>query len=735
MTPRPNRRPPLAAPEEVARQEHRRHRRPPAIPAEGGQGFWQRRSFRLPRRWLLLALGGLWMLLGIMGWHQPVVLITPYEIRGTLGPGGDTPRSAAERTVTYMRDLQRELASPGYELRIGAPALDQSLPSQEEMRWLHCYPAAPVQYHVAWWWCPPRPSESQAMVQLALARVGWTLAGRRTFVVTGSIFAADTRMMVQTQLNSRTLQDEQLYTQDWSFALRPIADALLMEFDPAQAAMRQLRSYRMDGAREAARRLAQRRQQEQRLLAGAITEYVSALESGAWWRPWDPLEPLLQHSRAGGAASTWMLTAGAELALRSGHGAQATEWLETAVKRNRRSPGPRLLLAYVLMRRTQLRDALDEVTRVRRDVPEGQLALVWLLEAEILRRLHVPQTLVMEPNNRAFAQAPDDPLLLNNRAVWRYYRGQHERAAENLRQAQSPGFFQLSAVVENSAVLAFEREGLIEGPLRQLQRARNRSGGILASPWQHAARLYFETGQYAEAAALLQEAASRLPAHGDLALQAAYAQAAAGDIAGALAAVEQLDRNASVHGRRELYLGHIHMFAGDFDLAERWYFPLLHDYSSPRILGRAHALFLLGKYEEAAAEFAEYQQRHPFHLQSRLFWAWCQPAPLSEETRTTLRMAQAMDERPVSQALIALVIGAGEPAAVLQALEQSGVPSWEWRGLSCLTQFHIGQWYRTRGEFAAARRAYTACVDHGLPHYYEHIAAREFLRQMDLAGE
>lgn len=756
---RRERRPPLAAPadaeprlgraEPVARQATGRRESRRLPPAGGPDFLWgirgtvQRRQWRRLGRTALIALALVsWLSAWVSGQGETVVLVTPLTIRGSLGPGGQSPVSAAETIVTRLDEQFTALRQPGFELRIGAPSLDRSIPSTEQVRW---YPAAPelrLRVRRGWWWTTTgSPTASQVWPQTVMQQGYWRLLGRKTVVLSGTILAADGKLMLQTELNGRSLHSDIIEGRDWRYGINPVAEALLMEQAPLAAAVFYLRQARFESAESALGLVEERTVQVPALYVAALRTFISQTAHGGVLAPWRGYEALdwtgsirTSHGWRRLIALHWPGTArqrrfesgvcllAAAQSLEAESLSMSDELARVAHRLVPRDPSARLLLGYASMRQSRLREAYDLTEPLAVRWPAASPNHAALLHQEILRRLQAPTRLIAEWEGTAFPKAPGDPVLLNNRGVWSWYRGatQSAKSSWTLAEEARP---RRAVVLENRAVLAAREDDLLAaGTAFQLARTRT---GHLASTWLHPARFLFDRGDYHAAATLLEEGAARNPDAYELALQGAYVRAAAGDGDAALRSLEALTTANIPEARYWLYRGHVAYLHGDLAAAAAAYTAseAAQERSGIATYGRGHACFLQARHAEAAEAFATFVARVPEHTRARLFYYLCLQKLGDPHAESMLREVARAEDRVWMRGVIGLYLGESTPEEVrTAAYQEAHISSTEQSRRACTVEYHIAQvLLKSAPQESAA--ALANCLATGLTHHYEYQAA------------
>ncbi|HYE78753.1 MAG TPA: hypothetical protein VEI97_12280, partial [bacterium] len=129
------------------------------------------------------------------GGLRPVVVIAPLEVRGSLGRNAAGGMRIEHQLRDTILTVRREAATPILELWIGAGPLDGSSPNYEEPRLLPAVQPGKVQYVVPWRSADAWGRDMAAVDAIvgACRQLGWTLTGRRTHRLSGSLLPAQGR--------------------------------------------------------------------------------------------------------------------------------------------------------------------------------------------------------------------------------------------------------------------------------------------------------------------------------------------------------------------------------------------------------------------------------------------------------------------------------------------------------------------------------------------------------------
>jgi|GEM_PF-6700464 len=777
---RPGRRVPIASPEAEASlspmaeaQVGAASRKFGRVPATGGPDFLRgagntahriQRMRTMRRAMLVLLLIG-WGITVTLGRGETVILVMPYDIRGQAG---DTPVSAAVATVESINKQVRMLKTPGFELRIGAQSLDRSTASVEQVRWLVTAPEVRLRAAQGWWYVgSTSPSDGVVIPQLMLQRGLWMLTGRRVLIYRGQILAASGRLTLHSRIDTHSLNSEQVRGRDWKNGLYMVNEALLADYMPIGATVAYLRIHEFERARSIAELLLLDTDKGNDLFASAVQIYADQASVGGVAVPARAYEKLwtagsLPAPRWHDALVDWwpsrarrrrmeagVMQLAAAQTMESGSFSMGCELADQARVRSGGNRTSKLMLAYGYFRQRGSHDmmnARDLCVDLAERWPDNEPNHAANLLYEVMREIRDWPELMQKAEQLAFPQEPGDPVLLNNRAVWAWYRKQYASTRTNLDAALEARPRRVVAMENRASVAGFDGDLLVAG--KTFETARTRTGH-LASTWLHPARFLFDRGDYGLAADLLDEGSQRLPEHYELTLQSAYVRAAelsvwkhrlpeSGLTDPNLWDVPQQMLEAA-NGplvpvdRYELYRGHVAYLTGNLQTAEEAYRASedAGEASGLAEYGLAHAYLLQGDWLQAQLHFSWFLGREPSHTRARLFYYIAmlqQGDPLAE---TMLRESAKAEERPWIRYIMELYLGERSPEAVRNsAYLEDGISDTERRRREVVVELHIGVWRLQRDpEDPEGWESLKKVVQTGLAHHYEFQAAVALLRR------
>lgn len=678
-------------------------------------------------RWLLIGLVLIaWSTAIALGGLRPVVVVEPLELHGKLGRVSPSPAEASAELVRTIETVRAEAETPVLELWIGAGSLDGSQPNFEEPRLLPAVRRGNVQYTVQWSsreaWGKDLPTVD--VIAGALRQMGWALTGHRTHRVSGTILAAMGRPSMRIRLDGHELHNQQLFGETWQLWMRPVASSLLLEVEPASAAVVFLRGRRPEAALEAIGRMLTNRTRSDDALAHAL-QYLVEVEAG--------LSPEDAHRRFDEVVQHAPL-------------AEEGSGLEFPGARRTREG---LILAgavrgYERIKHRDYGGALRVLQRFQAAAPEDPQLLMLLSQAHLMQgdmqeamgyRLEseallqaaglVPQSGDEGDNQfwRVSMLDPDHPLYIGNRAVERYLAGDLIGAADRVERALTiRSNYRLAAVMSSQSVLQ-TADGKYEDAdagWRQVQA----SASSWASTYIHRARIPFLNGDYAAARTLLEEGRTNCPGDARLPLELGYLCAILDDAAAseeAFAAAIALD---APNRCLLLYQGHAALILHRLSTAEQYYMEAIDAGEPMARIGLAQVRFNQGRFKEAADAFEGFSADTPGHVHAML-WAYLSrrlqqpPDPVSVDRMTlalrTYVAAHPEESWPADLMRIQLgenPIGADAPNETEQ----------RWR--DCLEHFH--EYYASQlvdgPGHAESHRQHA--LDTGLIHFYEYLALR-----------